>query len=336
MHYQSYCLNFKQNNSWQDDLRDAFTDIFSLFKYLELNINNAESINTATKKYPFFATKSYVNKIEKRNANDPLLLQIIPQLQELQATENYSDDPVGDNDARVASTLLHKYHGRVLIHTTQRCAINCRFCFRKNSLRDKTTEDNNLDDAFNYINHSPDIYEVILSGGEPLMLSDHQLKKIFQRIEAIPHITSIRIHSRILSTLPSRITSELLHIFNNTRLHKILVTHVNHPNEIDIGLCEAVKSIKDTNTTILNQSVLLKDINATAATQIDLSKNLFKSGILPYYLHTLDKATGTCHFYIPDAEARVIWKQMHKQLPGYLVPKLVKEITGEQGKTYLS
>lgn len=321
-------------STWQTELASAFTKPTDLLEYL--NIDTADFSTFAEQDFPMRVPFSYAACMEKGNINDPLLKQVLPVANELNNSANYQNDPVGDLSALTNDGIIHKYHGRVLFISTGGCAINCRFCFRRNfpyaevqlNKQKETT-------ALRYLQNNPDITEVILSGGDPLLLSDQRLKNLIDKFSEIRHLKRIRIHTRIPITLPSRITPEFINILKNATLPVIIVTHCNHPNEISTQVTSSCQALKHSNLTLLNQSVLLKDINNNINTLSQLSEKLFISGILPYYLHLLDKARGTAHFDVTQTEAINIHQQLQHKLPGYLVPKLVREQAGEAAKTLI-
>lgn len=279
----------------------------------------------------------YKKQIDFNNPNDPLLLQIMPSQLELSQQSDERDDPVGDLRASPVDGVIHKYHGRVLLIAAGTCAINCRYCFRRNfPYTQNHASSNNWKNAIVYIQQNPEVHEVILSGGDPLMLSTKALTKLTDQLEIIPHVQTLRIHTRLPLVTPSRITENLLRWLNKLSLKKVMVLHCNHPNELNDSLIETLKSISNTETLLLNQSVLLKNVNDNSHVLIELSQRLFALGILPYYLNQLDKAKGTSHFRVSDERAKILHKQLLQNLSGYLVPKLVVEISGKKNKTPLN
>ncbi len=274
--------------------------------------------------------------IDFNNANDPLLLQILPSKHEHANSGHFSKDPVGDLNSRKAKGVIHKYHGRVLLIATGTCAINCRYCFRRTF---PYTENNasayHWKEAIEYLKENLDVHEVILSGGDPLMLSTKVLTRFTDQLKTIKHIKTFRIHTRIPLVSPSRINDEFINWLSNVKLNKVMVVHCNHPNELKKNHKKVFKAINKTNTFLLNQSVLLKNINDDGEILSELSHKLFSFGILPYYLNQLDKVIGTEQFFISREQAKTIHQQLLAKLPGYLVPKLVEEISGKKNKTPL-
>jgi L-lysine 2,3-aminomutase len=274
--------------------------------------------------------------MQKGNPDDPLLRQVLPIEDELVDYPGFNLDPVGDIKAAVQPGVLHKYQGRVLLINTGSCAINCRYCFRRNfPYNELQLSKQQESGAIEYIKSDPTINEVILSGGDPLLLSDARLSQLIRQLEAIDHIKRIRIHSRLPIVLPARVTDELVNLLANCSKQLILVVHANHANELNERVITACKLLKNNGITLFNQSVLLKGVNDNAATLCELSEQLFANGIIPYYLHLLDKATGTGHFEVFECEAKILIEKVKNTLPGYLVPKLVKEIAGAESKQYV-
>ncbi len=289
---------------------------------------------TAEDLFPIKVPEYLLNKIDTNNSNDPILLQVLPQHNEHHNTDEFSDDPVGDMAASPTKGVIHKYHGRVLLITNGQCAVNCRYCFRRNFAYHKNyASSHNWSNAVHYIQHDETIHEVILSGGDPLMLSVKSLQKLTSRLQNIPHIKTLRIHTRVPLVAPDRINDTLLNWLNNVALKKVMVVHCNHSHELSNDLKKVFIDLKNTNTLLLNQSVLLKNINDDSETLSQLSHRLFEFGILPYYLNQLDKAKGTQHFEVSKKSAINIHQQLLSLLPGYLVPKLVEEISGKKNKS---
>ncbi len=324
--------------TWQQELATAFTQPQQLLQYLELNtgdIKQLTAIDQAVDSFSLLVPVSYAQRMQKGNPNDPLLLQVMPSAQELTSAPGFNANPVGDLQAQVTPGLLHKYHGRVLLITSGACPVHCRYCFRREfPYQENQISARQEQQALAYIAHQTEINEVILSGGDPLIISNRRLAQLVERLETIPHVKRLRIHSRVPVTLPSRIDDDLLQVFSNTRFQTILVTHFNHANELQAtDVANAINQLTHANVRLLNQSVLLRGVNDDAHSLTMLSEALFDVGIMPYYLHLLDKTTGTSHFEVTDSQAKVIYQKLQGLLPGYLVPKLVREIQGKQSKT---
>jgi EF-P beta-lysylation protein EpmB len=321
-------------SNWQQDLANAFTNPTDLLQYL--GIHDAEFSLQAKQDFSMRVPRSYADCMHKGDLNDPLLKQVLPIDNELHSPADYQNDPVGDLSALTENCIIHKYYGRVLFIVTGGCAINCRFCFRRNfPYSEVQLNKQNTQTALEYLQNDASITEVILSGGDPLLLSDTSLVELISKLANVPHLKRIRIHTRIPIVLPTRITPNLINILNNTALPIILVMHCNHANELSQQVTTACLSLKQVNISLLNQTVLLKNINDNSKVLQKLSEQLFASGILPYYLHLLDKAIGTAHFEVQEEEAINIHQQLQQVLPGYLVPKLVKEQAGAAAKSLI-
>ena len=322
--------------NWQQQLAEAFTDIDELCAYLNLSIEQLPVSEDAAKTFSLKVPRSFAEAIEKGNPHDPLLRQVLPIKDEMRAYPGYSDNPVGDLEAANEACVLHKYHGRVLLINTGSCAINCRYCFRRSfPYADLQLGKEKEIGALRYIREHADISEVILSGGDPLLLSDDRLQRLFRQIAGIAHVKRIRIHSRLPIVLPARISQGLLDVLSQSAKPVVLVVHCNHPNEITDRVAQAFHLLKQSGIVLLNQSVLLRGVNESAADLIELSERLFENGVMPYYLHFLDKVSGAGHFEVSETEALELVRQMQANLPGYLIPKLVKEIAGADSKQYV-
>jgi EF-P beta-lysylation protein EpmB len=325
-------LKLKNLSSWQHELNHLVTDPRELIESLQLGEQWLAPAIAAAKAFPLRATQSYVDRIEPGQPDDPLLRQILPLHAELQENENYSVDPLGEQQANKAPGLIHKYHGRVLLVFAPQCAINCRYCFRRHfDYKGNTPSRQQWQQAIEYIRQNQSIDEVILSGGDPLVVADKHLSWLIDELNGILHVQRLRIHSRLPVVLPQRITPELLALLKNSRLDCVMVIHCNHPQELSGEVVDTLQTMRDQGLALLNQSVLLRGVNNDSRTLIKLSKQLFTVGVLPYYLHTLDKIAGAAHFDLSDQEIKNLYRSLLKKLPGYLVPKLVKEV---QGKLY--
>ena len=324
-----------RQNSWLTELAQAISDPMQLLELLEIDPTPWLSGLKARQLFAQRVPRSFVDRMEKGNPHDPLLRQVLPLNEEFEVHDGYSTDPLDEQD-NVLPGLLHKYHSRVLMIVKGGCAINCRYCFRRHfpyqdNKGNRTTWQHSLD----YIATHPELDEVILSGGDPLMAKDSELKWLIENIAQIEHIKTLRIHSRLPVVIPSRITDDLCQILQHTRLNVVMVTHINHENEIDDELNTRLNKLRQVGVYLLNQSVLLKGINDSVEAQAALSHALFQAGVLPYYLHLLDKVQGAAHFYVSDEKARQIMSQLLTRVSGYLVPTLAREIGGEASKTPL-
>lgn len=319
--------------TWQQQLASAITDPAELLQLLDLDPHLLEPAKQAGKEFTLRIPRCFVARMKKGDLHDPLLRQALPLGEELQVTPGFSFDPLAELTTNPAPGLLHKYHGRVLLTVTGACAIHCRYCFRRHfPYSDNNPGDAGWEKALSYIADDPTIHEVIFSGGDPLVATDKHLAKLIQRIATIPHVTTLRIHTRMPVVLPARITASLMEIFSKTRLHLVCVIHANHPQEIDRDVEEAITLLRAARFVLLNQAVLLKGVNDNADVQIALSEALFHCGVLPYYLHLLDKVQGVAHFDVDLPTAQHIVQAMEKHLPGYLVPRLVREVAGTLAK----
>ncbi|WP_158965850.1 EF-P beta-lysylation protein EpmB [Paraglaciecola sp. L3A3] len=320
---------------WQKELTTSFSDPESLLKYLELPAEDYAEDIKARKLFPMRVPREFAARMVKGDPKDPLFLQVFTQQKEFYSVKGYSKDPLQEQDNQQPG-ILHKYQNRLLLLVRGGCAVNCRYCFRRHfPYSDNHLNKQQWQTAINYIAENPQIDEVIYSGGDPLMAKDDFLAWLTAQIENIAHVKRLRIHTRLPVVIPARITDELMTWFSKSRLKPVMVLHINHANEIDEKVASAVKKLKDAGVTMLNQAVLLKGINDTAEQQITLNERLFEIGIMPYYLHVLDKVEGAEHFDVPEPQALDLMADLIKRQPGYLVPKLVREIGGQPGKTPL-
>jgi EF-P beta-lysylation protein EpmB len=323
--------HFSQN--WQQQLRSAIKSVDELCRYLQLDQNDLPVSLTAAEQFQFKVPLSFAASMEKGNPNDPLLKQVLPIHEETVIYPGFSHDPVGDLQAAATSGVLHKYRGRALFITTGSCAINCRYCFRRNfPYAELQLSKAKEKAAIQYIREDTSLSEVILSGGDPLLLSDDRLRELIQQIEKIDHVKRIRIHSRLPIVLPARITDELLVTLSQSPMKIVLVIHCNHANEINDRVVNEFKRLKHHGIVVFNQAVLLKGINDRADILCRLSETLFAQNVIPYYLHLLDKASGTGHFEVSEPDARALMIEIQASLPGYLVPRLVRERAGALAK----
>jgi EF-P beta-lysylation protein EpmB len=323
-----------QSKSWQEELADLVTSPQELFELLHLDPCELDNAYRASESFPLRATRAYVSRIVPGNPNDPLLRQILPLGGELDAVPGYVADPLQESHANPLPGLIHKYRGRVLFVVAPQCAINCRYCFRRHfPYQDNTPGRNQWQAALDYIREDNTIEEVIYSGGDPLVVSDRQLAWLSREIAAIGHVKRLRVHSRLPIVAPNRITEQCLEWLSLPDLQTVMVIHCNHAQEIDQYVAEAMGRLKQAGVTLLNQTVLLRGINDDSETLANLSEALFRAGVLPYYLHLLDKVAGAAHFAVSEAAASALYQSLLARLPGYLVPKLVRETPGAASKT---
>jgi EF-P beta-lysylation protein EpmB len=269
--------------------------------------------------------------------NDPLLRQVLPSRSELEDRPGFVDDAVGDLASLRGAGLLHKYRGRALLVATGACAVHCRYCFRRNfPYEDINASRAGWASALASLRADPSIEEIILSGGDPLSLNDRRLSGLADELDAIPHLRRLRIHTRQPVVLPERVDKDLLAWLGRGRLKRIMVIHSNHAREIDETVRYALARLSESGITLLNQSVLLRGINDDDAVLAELSERLFECGVMPYYLHQLDRARGTAHFEVTENDAVKIMRRLAARLPGYLVPRLVTETAGEPNKRLIA
>ncbi|MES9833005.1 MAG: EF-P beta-lysylation protein EpmB [Candidatus Thiodiazotropha sp. DIVDIV] len=323
-----------QGSVWQDALSQGFSDLKGLLEYLQLDSDHALSATRAQHQFSLKVPREYAALMDKGDPDDPLLRQILPCSEEMTEFPGFVADPVGDLVAKQEPGLLHKYQGRVLILATGACAIHCRYCFRRHyPYQNGTATPQQWQRILDYLKDQPSIKEVILSGGDPLMINDQRLSSMLQQLQSLTQLKRLRLHSRLPVVLPQRITPALLDLFRNTPLQTVMVLHVNHPKELSPAVAEACGLMKSSGITLLNQSVLLKGVNDNADTLVELSERLFEVGIMPYYLHLLDRVSGAAHFEVEEEILNHLKQQLLHRLPGYLVPKMVREIAGEGSKT---
>ena len=306
----------------------AFTDIEALAQFLELDKKKAASL-LQNPEMPLLVPMRLAAKMAKNSVKDPLFREFVPQKMELKKKEGFSSDPLKESDFQ-KNRLLQKYRGRALLLCADSCYMHCRFCFRRHFAFPKAS---GFEAELTAIGENKTLSEIILSGGEPLLLSNEKLAGLFARLNAMPHIKRIRIHSRALIAAPERADAGLLAIFAKSPKQLFFVQHVNHPKELDSEVLPALKQIGKQNMIVLTQTVLLKGVNDDPKVLIELFLALSNNGILPYYLHLLDKVSGIAHFDVPLSKARSLMTAIKAELPGYAVPRLVREIPHKTSKT---
>jgi len=315
---------------WQAELADAVTSVAELLHLLELD-HIADRV-VSDPGFRLRVPRAFVDKMQRGNSADPLLRQVLPLIAE--NDQRGLTDPVGDLEAMTSPGVLHKYRGRVLLITTGACAVHCRYCFRRHfPYADANPGKNGWHEALAYLATHDDIREVILSGGDPLLMTNDKLGLLLAELEQITHIKWLRIHTRIPLVLPSRIDAALITLLHQLRFDTTIVIHANHANELMADEARALNRLADGTTTLLNQSVLLRGVNDSADALSRLSTRLFDCRVLPYYLHMLDPVQGAMHFDVPQDQAVTLIDELRANLPGYLVPRLVREIQGETSKT---
>jgi EF-P beta-lysylation protein EpmB len=317
---------------WRALWREAVTDPRELLDLVGLG-HLADRLPAEDAGFAVRVPRGFVARMRHGDPQDPLLLQALPQLAEMDQVPGYSVDAVGDMAARSAQGLLHKYEGRALLIASGSCAINCRYCFRRHfPYGDEMAAAGQWRKALEHVREDSAISELILSGGDPLSLATAKLEELTRGLADIPHVTRLRIHTRLPVVLPERIDEGFSQWLAGLPLQKVVVLHANHANEFDASVDAACARLRDAGATLLNQSVLLRGINDNADTLAALSERLFAAGVLPYYLHQLDRVQGAAHFEVDDARALALVEAVRHRLPGYLVPKLVREVGGEASK----
>lgn len=321
--------------SWQEALKDAVRDPEELCRLVGLP-QLAAGARLAARDFPVFAPRAYIARMRHADRHDPLLRQVLPLEEELVAPPNFSTDPVGDLAAAVRPGLLHKYHSRVLMVTTGACAVHCRYCFRRHfPYSEGPRSPQAWAGALDTIAADDTIREVILSGGDPLTLVDGHLAELAQRLATIDHVRRLRIHTRLPILIPQRVTSELIGWLRGTRLTPIVVIHANHVRELGDDTADALSALADAGIVLLNQAVLLRGVNDDAETLVDLCERLINLRVMPYYLHQLDRVLGAAHFEVDQARGEGLMRTLRELLPGYAVPRYVRETAGAPFKVPL-
>tara|TARA_R110002153_G_scaffold271234_1_gene438366 strand:+ start:88 stop:1074 length:987 start_codon:yes stop_codon:yes gene_type:complete len=319
---------------YKELLSDLVTDPYDLVGMLELDIRHKPASLAAIDQFPMKVPRWFVSRIKTKDWNDPILRQLWPDQAEEADTANYVVDPLEESRFNPVPGLLHKYTSRVLLTAATHCAVHCRYCFRRHFDYDGNAPSRkDWQAAFDHIKADSQIQEVLLSGGDPLGLSNKQIKFLVNEIENIPHVNTIRIHTRMTIVLPQRVDKELIAILAASRLKVVVVSHCNHTNELSHESYTAFENLASAKVTLLNQSVILAGVNNDCDTLISLSRGLFEQGVLPYYIHLPDAVAGTAHFDVPLKQAQQIIGEVQAQLPGYLVPRLVREEPGKDSKT---
>ncbi|HEY5718388.1 MAG TPA: EF-P beta-lysylation protein EpmB [Motiliproteus sp.] len=322
--------------SWQQQLRDAITDPRELIQQLQLPLNLLDGIAAAQASFSLRVPQAYLQRMRLGDPTDPLLLQVLPQAREMNPVPGYSHDPLGEAAANPLEGVIHKYQGRLLLIVSGGCAINCRYCFRRHfPYADNQLGGETWQRVLDYLRADSEVSEVILSGGDPLATTDKRLAEMLRDLEQIPHLQRLRIHTRLPVVIPDRVTPALTTLLAQTRLRTVLVTHINHPNELDDSVGDALQRLHQSGTLLLNQSVLLRGVNDDLSTLKTLSETLFAHQVLPYYLFLLDPVAGSAHFDLGVEESQQLAGQLAAQLPGYLVPQLVREQAGALAKVPL-
>ncbi len=322
---------------WRSALAEAVSDPVELLDLLDLDPGLLSAAEAAARRFGLRVPRGFLARMHPGDPNDPLLRQVLPLGAELLETPGFGSDPVGDLAATTSPGVLHKYRGRALLIATGACAVHCRYCFRREfPYSESAAGRDGWRDALRYLADRPEIDEVILSGGDPLVLPDSKLEQLGGKLAGIPHLKRLRIHSRIPVVLPERITPEFCGWIRALPMRPVMVIHANHPNEVSPEVSHAVRRLAGSGATLLNQAVLLAGVNDSREALIRLSESLFSCGVLPYYLHMLDPVRGAAHFEVGEERARHLERQLRESLPGYLVPRFVREHAGKPCKLPLS
>ncbi|MCG8458613.1 MAG: EF-P beta-lysylation protein EpmB [Holophagales bacterium] len=317
---------------WRSELRDAIRTVGELLDELGIASVPEFEAPAAERQFPLRVPRSFVARMEKGNPRDPLLLQVLPRAAELRTVPGFVTDPLAEAEHSPVPGLLHKYRGRALLVVTGVCAVHCRYCFRRHFPYAGHSADHRP--ALDYLRSDPSVSEVLLSGGDPLSWTDEKLAELAASLAEIGHVRRLRLHTRLPVVLPSRVDDSFLRwLTAHPSLEPVVVIHANHPRELDAEVCAALGMLRAAGVTVLNQSVLLRGINDSLAVLRDLSENLFEAGVMPYYLHVLDPVAGAAHFEVPESEAGLLIRALTGELPGYLVPKLVREVPGAESKS---
>lgn len=325
-----------ESAEWQKELASAFGNAGELLRHLGLEHRLQPDILEAAKQFPLRVTRHFASLMRQGDPDDPLLRQVLPLAAELSEAPGFVIDPVGDNLADCGDGILQKYHGRALVIATGACAIHCRYCFRRHfAYQERSARGQEWEALVDNLAAHPALTEVILSGGDPLTLSDRRLGQLLAALQRLPGLRRLRLHSRLPVVLPSRITEDLVALLEDNPWSVSLVIHANHPNELNRDTARALDPLRRAGITLLNQSVLLRGINDQESVLRDLSEALFDMGVLPYYLHLLDPVKGAAHFAVGRSAGRSLIAALRRQLPGYLVPRLVMEEPGSSEKTPL-
>lgn len=323
----------RQTPRWQRELAEAISDPRELCNLLHLDPALIPPALAASRGFALRVPRGFVARMRPADAADPLLRQVLPVGAELQSPAHYSSDPLAEGTALRAPGLLHKYRGRALLVATGACAVHCRYCFRREfPYAEQTDAEGRWSRAVAVLRSDVSISELILSGGDPLSLTDARLRQLTEQLRGIAHLRRLRIHTRQPIVLPSRVDAGLLGWLSELPWRTVMVLHTNHVNEIDAQVRHACAQLQSAGVTLLNQTVLLAGVNDRLETLRELSEGLWDAGVLPYYLHLLDPVLGTAHFDVPEERARQLLGALAGELPGYLVPRLVREVAGASAK----
>jgi EF-P beta-lysylation protein EpmB len=324
------------SEGWQALLKSAIRDVRELQRRLRLpgfGDHATAATRSPRRSFATFVPLPFLERMVPGDPRDPLLLQVLPKAAEDEEVPGFRHDAVGDLQAERLPGLIHKYAGRALLVSRGVCAVHCRYCFRRHyPYQQAPVSLDRLDQTLDVVRHDSSMEELILSGGDPLMMTDDGLHDLLSMIDGIGHLQRLRIHTRLPVVIPQRVTDRLLQVLSGSRLTTVVVLHINHPREIDDAVTHAMRRLRDCPLTLLNQSVLLKGVNDRIDVLLELSRQLVARHCLPYYLHQLDRVAGTAHFEVPESQGLRLLEQMRGQLPGYAVPRYVREIPGAAAK----
>lgn len=330
-------LPLRAVSSWQDQLADLITDPLELLQLLQLSPADVGYSEAALREFPLRVPRVYAARMRVGDPSDPLLLQVLPATAELAQVPGYSRDPLEEQAATVVPGILHKYQGRVLLILTGACAIHCRYCFRRHfPYGEVGLTPERMRETLKAVAADASIDEVILSGGDPLSLNDRKLASLVSAIEEIGHVRRLRIHTRLPVVIPQRVTRSLVRILERTRLAAWVVLHINHVQEIDAQVERALSRLTRAGIPVLNQAVLLRGVNDSVDALEALCRRLVDIRVAPYYLHQLDRVAGAAHFEVPEEEGRRLIAALLERLPGYAIPRYVREEAGAPSKTPLT
>ena len=327
----------RQPPRWQQELAAAIREPAELAAALDLDVRSLAWPAAADGGFPLLVPRPFVARMQKGNPADPLLMQVLPRAEEARPVGGFVADPLGEAESLAAAGLVRKYAGRVLLLVTGGCAVNCRYCFRREfPYAESGVGRPGLDAAVAAIAADASIAEVILSGGDPLLMDDRRLEELLARLQDIPHVRRLRIHTRLPVVLPSRVTEEFTDMLASSRLTSVVVIHANHPAELDDAVAAGVRRLSAAGVLVFNQAVMLAGVNDSLPVLLDLCERLVAVGVVPYYLHLLDRVRGAAHFDVAHDRAVALHRELLDRLPGYAVPRLVREIPGERSKVPVS
>ncbi len=321
-----------QPQGWQQLWRDAIREPAELLSLLGLDGRVRASADAAAQ-FPLRVPRGFVARMQPGDPHDPLLRQVLPLDEELRPMPGFVLDAVGDARARAGHGVIHKYAGRALLVATGSCAVHCRYCFRRHfPYAEETAAASGWREALAVVRGDDSLHEVILSGGDPLSLATPKLAELTDALAGIPHLRRLRIHTRLPIVLPERVDDALVDWLGRLPWPVAVVVHANHGNEFDASVDAAMARLREAGATLLNQAVLLRGVNDSVEAQAALHERSFAAGVLPYYLHQLDRVAGAAHFEVADADALPLHAALRARLPGYLLPRLVREVAGDASK----